>query len=230
MGIKMAWELAVEAPGMEESLVSLAKGETSDVAEISDGMTSSSRWVFFRAEEDSLEADTGDPANLEKIRSYLLRNERGRMEDWAIARANEFIASLGGNNFIDALTGQGLPRRHFGPLPVNYGELELFTPISSFGVSELSEAPTNENFWQTAFSTPLGTPSRPIVLGGNVVVLFPLEESSGDDQIRENIESAYITYWMSVVTKRSVDNFFLNNGKLEDRFLESYLSYFIPRN
>jgi hypothetical protein len=225
----MAWELAAEAPGMEESLVNLAKGETSDVVEINTGTASPSNWVFFRAEEDPLEADTGDPANMEKIRSYLLRNERGLMEDRAIARADEFIASLEGN-FIDALTGQGLPLRHFGPLPVYFGDVVLFTPISSFGVSELLDASTNENFWQTAFSTPLNTPSRPIVLGGNVVVLFPLEESSGDEQIRENIESAYTTYWMSIVTERSIQNFFLNNGRLEDRFLESYLNYFIPRD
>jgi hypothetical protein len=230
MGIKMAWELAAEAPGMEESLVNLAKGETSDVAEINNGTDPSSRWVFFRAEEDSAAADTGDPANLEKIRSYLLQNERGRMEDWAIARADEFTASLEGDDFAGALTGRGLPRRHFGPLPVNYGELELFTPLSSFSISELSGASTNENFWRTAFSTPLNTPSRPIVLGGNVVVLFPLEESSGDDQIRESIESAYTTYWMSIVTERSIQNFFLSNGKLEDRFLESYFNYFTPRN
>ncbi|MDR1617990.1 MAG: SurA N-terminal domain-containing protein [Treponema sp.] len=229
MGIKMAWELAAEAPGMEESLVNLAKGETSDVVEINLGTGSSPNWAFFRAEEASLEADTGDPANLEKIRSYLLQNERGRMEDRAIARANEFIASLEGD-FVDALTEEGLPRHRFGPLPVNYGELDLFTPLSSFGVSELSGAATNENFWQTAFSTPLNTPSRPIVLGGNVIVLFPLEESSGDDQIRGNIESVYTTYWMSIVTERSIQNFFLNNGKLEDRFLESYLDYFVPRN
>jgi hypothetical protein len=233
MGVKMAWELAVEIPNMEEALVDLAKGETSDVAEINDGTASSPRWVFFRAEEDPLEADTGDPANLEKIRSYLLQNERGRMEDWAIARADEFIASLEENNFIDALIDRGLPRRHFGPLPVNYGDdgdLELFTPVSSFGVSELAEASTSENFWQTAFSTPLNTPSRPIVLGGNVLVLFPLEESPGDDQARESIESAYATYWMSIVTNRSIQSFFLNNGKLEDRFWKSYFDYFVPRD
>jgi hypothetical protein len=230
MGTKMAWELAAEAPGMEESLVNLAKGETSDVTEINNGTDPSSRWVFFRAEEDSAAVDTGDPANLEKIRSYLLKNERGRMEDWAIARADEFIASLEGDDFAGALAEQGLPRRHFGPLSVNYGEIELFTPLSSFGVSELSDASTNENFWQTAFSTPLNTPSRPIVLGGNVAVLFPLEEISGDDQVRENIESVYTTYWMSIVTERSIQNFFLNNGKLENRFLESYFNYFIPRN
>ncbi|MDR2159520.1 MAG: SurA N-terminal domain-containing protein [Treponema sp.] len=224
MGVKMAWELAAEVPDMEESLVNLAKGETSDVAALS------SDWVFFRAEEDPLAANTEDPANLEKIRSYLLQNERGRMEDWAIARADEFIASLEGNNFIETLIDRGLPRRHFGPLPINYGEIELFTPLSSFGVSELSEASTSENFWQTAFSTPLNTPSRPIVLGSNVIVLFPLEESPGDDQARENIESAYATYWMSLVTDRSIQSFFLNNGKLEDRFLESYLTYFAPRD
>jgi hypothetical protein len=226
MGVKMVWELAAEVPGMEESLVNLTKGEMSGVTALS------SDWVFFRAEEDPLAANMEDPANREKFRSYLLQNERGRMEDWAIARADEFIASLeggsadAGDSFIDALVEQGLPRRHFGPLPINYGDVELFTSLSSFGVTELAGGASNENFWQTAFSTPLNTPSRPIVLGGNVLVLFPLEEIPGDDQTREGIESAYTTYWMSIVTDRSIHGFFLNNGKLEDRFIESYINLF----
>ncbi|MDR1898864.1 MAG: SurA N-terminal domain-containing protein [Treponema sp.] len=232
MGIKMAYELAVEAPGMEAALAALARGEISEVTALVSAAGVPSGWAFFRAEEAPFEADMEDPANLEKVRNYMLRNERGRMEDWAIARADAFIASFEGD-FAGALAEQGLPLRHFGPLPINYGEygeLELFTPLSSFGVAELAGGAYNENFWQTAFSTPLNTLSRPVVLGGNVLVLFPLEESSGDDQTRGYIESAYSTYWMSVVAKRSVENFFLNNGKLEDRFLDSYINYFSPRN
>jgi hypothetical protein len=229
MGIKMAYELAVEAPGMEAALVELARGEISEVTALASDTGIPSGWAFFRMEEAPFEANMEDPAHLEKIRNYMLRNERGRMEDWAIARADAFIASFEGD-FAGALAEQGLPVRRFGPLPINYGEIELFTPLSSFNVTELAGGAFNENFWQTAFSTPLNTPSRPIVLGGNVLILFPLEESSGDDQTRGYIESAYTTYWMSAVTSRSINNFFLNNGKLEDRFIESYFNYFSPRN
>jgi hypothetical protein len=225
MGVKLAYELTAEAPVAEnrEKILALGKGDYSDMVKLDSG------WAFFRVEDAPYAADTGDAAVLEKVRSYIREFERGRMEDRAIARAEEFIAQAAESGFDGAVIEQSLEKRHFGPVPVNYGELDLFTTLASFQVGELSGAASDENFWRTAFSTPLNTPSSPLVLGNNVLVLFPLEESSADESVPGNIESLLSSYWLSYNAEQTIRSFFLNNEKLEDRFFETYLRYFWPQ-
>jgi hypothetical protein len=222
MGVKLFYELSTEVPGPEdrETLLSLGKGEYSDIIKLDSG------WAFFRAEDDVTPMDPDDPAALEKVRAYILEFERGRMEDWAIAQAEEFIAQAQESGFEGALIERSLEKRHFGPISINYGEVELFNTLSAFSIGELAGAVSDENFWKTAFSSPVNTPSPPLVLGSNVLVLFPLEESIADESVSENIESLLSSYWLSSNAEQSMRSFFLSNEKFEDRFFETYLKYF----
>jgi hypothetical protein len=224
MGIKLAHELAVEAPGAEdrEKLLVLKKGEHSDIVKVNEG------WAFFRAEEDASPVNTADPGTLEKIRSYLWNFERNRMEDWAIAKAEEFISRVKARGFDGAIIEQSLEKRSFGPLPLNYGGLDLFASPASFSVAELSDAAWTEDFWKTAFFTPLNTPSKPLVQGTNVLVLFPLEESEADESTRGAIESTLSSYWIDSHAEQELESFFLLSGKLENRFDETYRRLFPP--
>jgi hypothetical protein len=222
MGIKLFYELSTEVPGAEdrEKLLALGKGEYSDIIKLDSG------WAFFRAEDDVTPMNLDDPGALEKIRSYIREFERGRMEDWTIARAEEFIAHVQESGFEGALIEQSLEKRHFGPISINYGEVELFNTLSAFSIGELAGAVSDENFWTAAFSTPVNTPSAPLVLGTNVLVLFPLEESGADETTSQNIESLLSSYWLSSNTEQTMRSFFLNNEKLEDRFFDTFLQYF----
>ncbi|MDR2257517.1 MAG: peptidylprolyl isomerase [Treponema sp.] len=222
MGIKSAYELTVEAPVAEdrEKLFALRRGEYSDLIKLDSG------WAFFRAEEAAVPMDIGDSAALEKVRSYIREFERGRMEDWTIAKAEEFIAQAVERGFDGAVIEQSLEKRHFGPIPVNYGEVDLFTTLSSIPVGEISGAALDENFWRIAFSTPLNTPSAPLVLGNNVLVLFPLEESDADESASQNIESLLSSYWLSYNAEQNIRSFFLNNKKLENQFDKTFFRYF----
>jgi hypothetical protein len=225
MGVKLAYELTSEVPSAEdrEKILALGKGDYSDIIRLESG------WAFFRAEDAPHPADTGDPATLEKIRAYITEFERGRMEDWTIDRAEEFIAQSAESGFDGAVIERSLEKRRFGPIPVNYGGVDLFTTLASLQVGEISGAGSDENFWRTAFSTPLNTPSSPLVLGNNVLVLFPLEESEADESVPRDIESLISSYWLSYNAEQSIRSFFLNNEKLEDRFFETFLRYFWPQ-
>jgi hypothetical protein len=225
MGIKLFHELSAEVPGAEdrEKLLALEKGEYSDIIKLDSG------WAFFRAEDAVAPMDLGDPATLEKIRTYIREFERGRMEDWAIARAEEFIAHVQESGFEGALIERSLEKRHFGPISVNYGEVDLFNTLSTLSIGELAGAATDENFWKTAFSTPLNTPSAPLVLGSYALVLFPLEENEADETVSQNIESLLSSYWLSSNMEQTLRSFFLNNEKFEDRFFDTFLKYFLPQ-
>jgi hypothetical protein len=227
MGVKLVYELSTEISDarQREELIALAKGEISELLQIGSG------WAFFRAEDNSYPADISDPAALEKIRSYVMGFERGRVDAWFIGQAEDLVNNTAVNGFDEAVYSKGLTKFTFGPVALNYGDLGFFPGLSSFSIPELNDnyASTNLNFWQTAFLTPLNAPSKPLVLGNAVIVLYPKEENSADDEEAENIK-AYFSYYTSVNSARELRSFFTGNEKLEDRFWITYQRYFMPRN
>jgi hypothetical protein len=225
MGIRMVHELSFDIPeeSAREQVIALARNEYSDV------IKSGSNWIFFRAEENIQEASAADPAVMEKVRSYIRNFERGRMEDWAIAQADKFIALAHELGFEEAMSVENLEKRSFGPIPLNYGNVDLFTTIESQSVTELSGSSSDENFWKVAFSTPVQSPSRPVVQGSNVLVLFPNEETVAEESAIESIVNIYNSYWLSYASENAIQQHFLNSPKMEDKFLDVYFRYFMER-
>ncbi|MDR0450817.1 MAG: SurA N-terminal domain-containing protein [Treponema sp.] len=227
MGLRLVYELSTEITDAQqrEGLIALAKGEISDLLQTGSG------WAFFRAEDGSYPADTSDPATLEKIRSYVMGFERGRVDAWFISQAEELINDTAVNGFDEAVYSKGLGKFTFGPAALNYGDLGFFPGLYSFSIPELNDndASGNLNFWQTAFSTPLNTPSKPLVLGNAVIVLYPKEENPPEEGEDENIK-AYFSYYLSMNSIQELRGFFTGNEKLDDRFWAVYQQYFMPQN
>ncbi|MDR0456687.1 MAG: peptidylprolyl isomerase [Treponema sp.] len=223
MGIRMVHELSMDIPEEtdREKVIALAKDEYSDIVKTDFG------WSFFRVEEAVQEADDSDEAVLEKVRSYVRNFERGRMEDWAIAQADRFIAQANEMGFEEAVFRQEITKRSFGPIPLNYNNVDLFTSLASQAVAELSASASDENFWKVAFSTPVNTPSRPVVQGSNVLVLFPTEETEAEESVIEDITSSYNSYWLGYVSEQAMRQHFMNSPKMEDKFLDIYFRYFM---
>ena len=217
MGILMAFELVYEVSDEQarESLIRLPRDSFSDIIKVDSG------WAFFRAEEAAQDANINDTAQKEKIRDYIMNNLRGRAEDWLIAEAEKFIAEANEKGFNEAIGSGNIEKRSFGPLPLNYGNSTLFASISSAGVPELTNAGTNQFFWRAAFSTPINSLSRPVVIGDNVAVLLPLEESEADESENEMIEM-YYPYWMGSGTEQMYKVHFLTSDKLDDRFQDEF--------
>ncbi|MDR2785984.1 MAG: SurA N-terminal domain-containing protein [Treponema sp.] len=235
LGLKMVYELVTEVPNAEdrEALAALAEGDYSPVYRLDNG------WSFFRCEAAPYPADISDSANLEKIRNYLMGNERGRIEDWVFGQAENFVSLVRDNDFDTAVLMRGLEKKSFGPLPVNFGErrsasaydyygtsssdgVNLFTSLSSFPIDELYTAGSAENFWRAAFFTPVTTPASPIVVGNNVLVLYPVEEILSETESAESIKNMYTAYWVSYNMEQSLKPFFLRSKKLQDRFMDTF--------
>jgi len=223
MGIKMIHELSMDIPdeAAREQVIALARDEYSDIIKIDSG------WAFFHINDAIQEADASDPAVMEKVRSYVRNYERGRMEDWAIAQADNFIALANQIGFEEALAEHALQKRSFGPIPLNYGSVDLFTALASQSVTELASADKDENFWKIAFSTPVQSPSRPVVQRSNVLVLFPTEQTETEPEAIESIVSIFNSYWLTYTTESALQQHFMNSPKLEDNFLDIYFRYFM---
>ena len=223
MGMRMAYELIPEIWDVpaRESVINLASGELSDVVNVSLGWAGMG-WAFFRAEEAAQPADTGDPLQLDRVRNHIMTNMVGRVEDWVIAEAENFSAQVRERGFEEVATEGNIMRRNFGPIPINFGNSTLFSMVSAAGVPEIQHAGNDPFFWRAAFSTPLLTPSNPVVLGDNILVLFPLEESYADEFDRGLIESYYpfrVRDYISMVYR---NYFLMDNARLDDRFEQAF--------
>ena len=224
MGFKYAFELKTEiaddAP--RNAILSLAKGSLSEVIKVANG------WAFYRCEEAAKTADPSDAALLIRARDYLTRFERGRMEDWLLAKAGTFVETAKTGGFTATAAGAGLEVKKFGPLPLNYGDVEIYRSIQSFNLPELAGASTNTAFWTEAFSTKPGSVTKPVSVGDDILVLNVLEETKPLDEATSIIDF-YYPYVISQYADTRVKNYYMSSDKLKDDFYQAFIKYILPQ-
>ena len=235
MGIRYFYELEREITnsGDRGVIYGLRTGEISDIVVTADG------WSFFRIENAVKTADLNDEAVMERARAYVRSFERGRMEDWAIARAREFSAQALDFGFEDAAYSWNLARDSFGPLSINYGSVDLFSSLESFSLynvssQDLSSMSRNENFWRTILQAQMDTPSSPLVQGSYVFVFVPIEEIKADQETIDNIKDRFSSWWnireypyLSYISEQLIQQYFVNSEKTDDSFWEAFFRYFL---
>ncbi|MDR2795980.1 MAG: peptidylprolyl isomerase, partial [Spirochaetaceae bacterium] len=224
-GARMSFELSSEIPDAEQwqAVINLPKDNMSEALELSSG------GVIFRANEMSRPPNLQDSETLGKVRGFLMSSERGVIEDWLITQAENFAQRARTVGFTGAAVEASLETHEFGPLPVNYGDSPLFTSLNSFQAPGLRDAVSDENFWRAAFSTPVGEPSRPVVLSGggdNIVVLYPGEELPDESGAAENSKTTYSSWWAENETLRSIAGAILVSDKFNDNFINTYFRLF----
>ena len=219
MGIMMFYHLSYEQIDETTSLrlLNLPLGELSELIQLPTG------WAFFRTENNPVPPNLNDQNHMNMIRHYINRYNRGWIEDWLISEAETFISLARERGFDQAIEQMGMTKSSFGPIPLNFGDTMLFSQISTVGVPELAEAGRDEFFWRAAFFTPLGTMTDPLVVGENVVVLMPFEESYADEDEIMAIETFFSYRAMDSLTY-NYQQYFLNNRKFNDRFEETFWS------
>jgi hypothetical protein len=230
MGLRYYYEMDREIydAAQRDTVVSLPRGELSDIIRVDNS------WVIFRVEDALKPADFADDTVMERVRLYVKDWDRGRMEEWAFGKANDFIELAKTSGFDMAVRFSYLQKSSFGPLSINFGGIDLFDALEASAITGLTEQDlkdlsSNENFWKTAFGTPLYTPSEPLVQGNKVLVFLPTEQIETDEEALEGIANSYKDYWLTRITEESVQYYFRNHPKMDDRFIDTYLEYLAPR-
>jgi hypothetical protein len=224
-GTRMAFEFSSEIPDEKQwqAVINLPKDQMSDLLELSSG------WVIFRANDSSRPPNLQDSETLNKARNYMMDSERGVVEDWLLTQAENFAQEARAVGFAAAASKADLEIHEFGALPINYGDSPLLTSLNSFQIQGLRDSVSDENFWRTAFSTPVGEPSRPIVLSGseeNIVVLYPSEELTDESGAADTSKTTFSSWWAENETLRSVANSILASDKFNDDFINTYFRLF----
>ncbi|MCK5736202.1 MAG: peptidyl-prolyl cis-trans isomerase, partial [Spirochaetaceae bacterium] len=183
-------------------------------------------WMIFRADGST---EISDPAErIEEIRSYMLQNEVGILEDAIITMAEELrVKAIAVGSFKEAMTENGIQIQTSSAFPVNFAADSLLG-----GSPENSDDPvlngtaSNEDFWNKIVSlTDNEDISKPIVLNGSVA-LFSLAASNKADKIDyfdklvdyEIARSRQTDFQAAVVNPES--------KLFDDNFSEAYSRYF----
>jgi hypothetical protein len=231
MGIRYAYDLQREItnPDDLEKIFNLRRGELSDVVQLDD-----SKWAFFRIEDEAKPANFDDYAVMDQVQTYMRNYQRGRMEDWAISQARDFMDAVNADGFVNVTRWRNMEVHRFDPVSINYGNLELFpslapVPSAFSNSSDFEGLAVNANFWRTIFSTKMETPSEPVVQGRNVLVFYPTQPAESDYSKVEEVTMMY-GYWHQYMSSNDAWTvpYFMSSKKLNDRFKIVFDSTFFP--
>jgi hypothetical protein len=202
------------------AVIALTPGTTSQI--LKTGKT----FAIVRCDGAPVNADFTDATTIAAVKSYMEANERGKIEDYFLAKAKSFAEDARKNGFDAACKTTGVVKESTTAFGINYGNVNIFSPVPVQTNADLAQAPKSESFFNTAFSLKANTVSDPILLGSNVVVLQLAEEKAADPQILEMLPMFY-NYYASSWSQNTLSESFLKSKKLEDHFMQTYLKNFL---
>ena len=202
------------------AIFSLKTGEFSTVIETSYG------WLIYKCNEAASEADITNQDDIDTVRSYMERFEKGTIEDYLVSVAEKVKVSAAGTG-ISGKFFDNFEAGETDPAPLNYSNIEIFKPMEdASGSGILKSASSNEGFLTAIYSLKKGEISDPLVLNDNVF-LFSVKEiiEPGEDSLRST--GAYYAYLSQSYTEQDMASMILSSDKLEDKFVEVFSKYFL---
>jgi len=167
MNVRTYHELKSEIAKPEDldKVFALSKGAISEV------LVSGKSWTIYQVVEPATDANLTNQATLESVKSYLLSNDRGIVEDYLEKKAKEFQVSAT-SDFTAAAKAVGKTVQTTEWVALNFGNNTLL-PALSVGSKDpvVQGLSANEDFFKKAFRTAEKAVSAPVLTGKSVVVL-----------------------------------------------------------
>ncbi len=187
-------------------------------------------WMIYRCNAPAVKPDLQDPDLLDVIKKYIMKYERGKVEDYFTKEAEKFAKKARETSFLDACGTLNVTPFVTEYFPINYQLIFSFKPVRSKGDRpSLTSANYSKTFFETAFSLKKGKISDPVLLDDQVVVLELVKEKSPDEK-EKDILKRYYTYFTGQTIQMDVQNYLTNPDKLEDNFNETFYKYIAPRS
>ncbi len=212
---------AFEDSSKADTIFGLKQGEVTSLIKTSFG------WAIYRCDEPAITPDFTKNEEIEAVRSYLIRNERGQVEDYFINRANTFVANAQEAGFSTAATEANVKSTESQYFPINYGGSFFLKPIQSAdGDGLLQQAQSKQRILTDLFSVPENDFTEPFVLGNSVVVAQVLDERQAPEEEVQQIGN-YHSYIIQNIQQQEIRTHFLQSDKLEDNFMQVFSKYFL---
>ena len=183
--------------------------------EISPVLESRFGWVIYRCDSPALEPDFDVEETRRVVRDYLMRYEKGIVEDYTLSLAEGFRERVEDVGFLGATLEENYTVGLTDYFPINYQSYYFLTPVRSLSEQiNLSSAAYSEQFFLRAFSLALGEVSSPVLLDDQVIVLRLDDVRTMPERDREMVDAYYSNYAPSFL---DLD---LRNALLDPKFVE----------
>jgi peptidyl-prolyl cis-trans isomerase D len=224
MGWRYAYDVEAdfESKDVAQKVLALKTGELSDVLKGTFG------WLIYRADSESANPDFSSAAALEDVKNYLTRYEKGKIEDYFVARGTQLAQSAATVGFEKAAQQAGLKAIPTEFFPLNLGSVFSFAPVRAIPDTE---TPTNaiysEDFFFRAFSLGKDQVSAPVVLDDRVLVLKLKAEQKLPDATA-GLLGSWVTYISSQSVQVDLGAALMSPDKLTDSFAATFDRYVMP--
>ena len=191
------------------------KEKSSEIFGLQNGQISApvelnSSWAIFKCNGDNAPVDVENSEDFQAAKTYLFANEKGVVQDYYTAKANDFIAAAATNGFNEACRKFGLEKQSAPSFALNWNNQTLIGRSALEDKDELKGASTNEAFLKAAFKLGQGEISAPLVISStdNVVVLrcVGIEEGGTAAEDAERLIGPEIAQADSVVVNSAIQN------------------------
>jgi parvulin-like peptidyl-prolyl isomerase len=225
MGWRYAYDLEADFDKKEQvqDVMALKAAEVSDVLKASFG------WMIFRCDSEAVDPDLADTAVLDTVRSYLLKYERGKVEDYFMGIAGKMSRRAGEIGFSAAAKEAGAPVAETTWFPVNLQNTFVLAPLKAIPDSATpSSAVYNEDFFTRAFSLAKDQTSAPVVLDDRLVVLKLIGERQMPEA-NSQLMNSFTDYLANQSLKGDLQAELMDPKLLQDNFFDAFTRYVYRR-
>jgi peptidyl-prolyl cis-trans isomerase D len=202
-----------------ETIFSLEEGALSPVLKSRFG------WEIYRADSASLEPDLNDPDSVSTVRDYIMRYEKGKVEDYILAQAQSFRKRVEEVGFTGATLEQSYKISLTDYFPMNYQEIYFLAPVRSMTQNlDLSSASYSEAFFLQAFRLKMNEVSDPILLDDQVVVLR-LDDIRQPPPQQQDMLGDYYSFYAGQALDSDMQSALLKPDYLQDDFNQTFYKY-----
>jgi parvulin-like peptidyl-prolyl isomerase len=218
MGWRYAYDLESDFEKKEQAapVFALKAGEVSEVAKGGFG------WLIYRVDAEPVDPDFADAAVLDVVKSYLVTYEKGKIEDYFVAKAQEFSRRAGEAGFAAAARQAGITPVATDFFPINLQNVFSFTPLKALDETATpTTAIYSEEFFTAAFALAKDKVSEPVVLDDQVIVMSVLAEKEMPETTA-GLMGSWLEYIASQTMQADLQNQLMDPAKLKDNFMEAF--------
>ncbi|MBN2049496.1 MAG: peptidylprolyl isomerase [Spirochaetales bacterium] len=211
----------------------LQPGEVSKIIEGPSG------FMIYRCDIAAGYADLTSELEIQEVRNYMERFERGIIEDYFLQAGEDFLSEAETNGFESAALLRGKLYKETDYFPVNYGNLAfqfygtaypVFQSITVNGeINQLFQSAARDLFFLSAIhSLNEGEYSEPLILDDNIVIMECTGVKTVPDEELEMLTMVYpaaVQYWYDQDFTRLV----FQSEDFEDNFNQEFTRIFLSQ-
>jgi peptidyl-prolyl cis-trans isomerase D len=221
MGFRYFYDLEADydTTAPVEQIFALKEGELSPV------MKSRFGWVIYRADSAAVAPDLANAETLQVVRDYVMKYEKGMVEDYTLAQAKAFRQRVTDVGFLGATLEGMYTVGVTDYFPLNYQSFYVLAPVrSALEQFNLSTAAYSQDFFKQAFSLAPGAVSEPILLDDQVLVLR-LDDARKPPQQELEVMNEYFTYLSQQSLEQDLQTALLNPAYIKDEFNQTFTKH-----